>query len=215
MQYDLEALQAAHNLARLELDYTQIRAPIDGVVSERYIKIGNTIEVGNPVFRVTSLDPLVAYLHVPERAFRQLAANQTVRIDVDALDGPPVLATVTRVSPVVDAATGTFKLTIEIRDPQARIKTRHVRPHECGLRPSRERLAGATQCNYRARRRNQRVRRRRRRCKTPRHRKPDLATRAWWKYRRDCRGDEQVITIGHVGLKDDAKVEIINNENAG
>ena len=67
LKYDLEALRASYNLASLELDYTQIRAPIDGVISERYIKRGNTISVGDPLYRVTSFDPLVAYLHVPER----------------------------------------------------------------------------------------------------------------------------------------------------
>ena len=122
LQYDLEALQASYNLASLELDYTKIRAPIDGVVSERYIRIGNTIKTGDPVFRVTSLNPLVAYLHVPEREFRRIAAGQAVHIEVDALPEPPVVATVTRISPVVDAATGTFKVTIEIRGDGQRIK---------------------------------------------------------------------------------------------
>ncbi len=122
IQYELEALQASYNLARLELDYTQIRAPIDGVVSERYIKLGNTISTGDPVFRVTSLDPLVAYIFVPEREFRQIAAGQQVHIEVDALPGPPRVANVTRVSPVVDPQTGTFKITIEIRDAERRIK---------------------------------------------------------------------------------------------
>lgn len=122
IQYELEALQAAYNLASLELDYTQIRAPIDGVVSERYIKLGNTIEVGDPVFRVTSFEPLVAYLHIPEREYRKIAAGQPVRIDIDALTGAPIFATVTRVSPVVDPDTGTFKATIEINDTERRIK---------------------------------------------------------------------------------------------
>jgi len=122
LQYDLEALQASYNLASLELDYTQIRAPIDGVISERYIKLGNTISIGDPVYRVTNFDPLVAYLHVPEREYRQIAAGQPVGLDVDALDGPPIIATVTRVSPVVDPVTGTFKITIEIHDEQRRIK---------------------------------------------------------------------------------------------
>ena len=122
LQYDLEALQASYNLASLELDYTQIRAPISGVISERYIKLGNTISVGDRLYRVTSLDPLVAYLHVPEREYRQIAAGQPVGLAVDALDGPPIVATVTRVSPVIDPVTGTFKITIEIRDEQRRIK---------------------------------------------------------------------------------------------
>ena len=111
----MEALEASYNLARLELDYTQIRAPIDGVVSERYLKLGNTIKAGDPVFRVTGFDPLVAYMFVPEREFRQIAAGQPVHISVDALRSAPVVATVTRVSPVVDATTGTFKITIELQ----------------------------------------------------------------------------------------------------
>ena len=122
LRYDLEALEASFNLASLELDYTRIRAPIDGVVSERYVKIGNTIRVGDPAFRVTSLDPLVAYLHVPEREFRKIEAGQPVAIDIDALAGQRVIATVTRISPIVDPDTGTFKTTIEIRDEERRIK---------------------------------------------------------------------------------------------
>jgi membrane fusion protein (multidrug efflux system) len=122
IQYELEALQASYNLANLELDYTQIRAPISGVVSERYVKLGNTIAVGEPVFRVTSFEPLVAYLHIPEREYRQIASGQPVRIDIDALAGAQIFEDVTRVSPVVDPDTGTFKITIEIDDAQRRIK---------------------------------------------------------------------------------------------
>ncbi len=122
IQYDLEALQASYNLASLELDYTQIRAPIDGVVSERYVRLGNTIRVGEPLFRVTSFDPLVTYLHVPEREYRQLSPGQPVAIDIDALAGQRTIAEVTRVSPIVDPDTGTFKITVEISDEQRRIK---------------------------------------------------------------------------------------------
>lgn len=122
IKFDMEALRAAYNLAKLEVDYTQIRAPIDGVVSERYIKLGNTLAVGDPVFRVTQLDPLVAYLFVPEREFRKIGSGQPAGIAVDALSGPPVVAEVTRVSPIVDPETGTFKVTIEIDDPARRIK---------------------------------------------------------------------------------------------
>jgi membrane fusion protein (multidrug efflux system) len=122
IKYDLEALQASYNLAKLELDYTQIRAPIDGVISDRFVRLGNTLAVNDPAFRITSLDPLVAYLHVPEREYRHVEQGQPVGIDIDALQGQRVIAEVTRVSPVVDPQTGTFKITIEIADEQRRIK---------------------------------------------------------------------------------------------
>ena len=122
IKFEMDALQASFNLAKLELDYTQIRAPIGGVIAERYIRLGNTIRVGDPVFRVTSLDPLVVYLHVPEREYRNIDSGQVVTIEVDALQGETIIASVTRVSPIVDPETGTFKITIEIADKERRIK---------------------------------------------------------------------------------------------
>jgi membrane fusion protein (multidrug efflux system) len=122
IRYEKEALEASFNLAKLELDYTQIRAPINGVISHRFIKLGDTISSNEPAFRVTSFDPLVAYLHIPEREYRNIAKDQLVGIDIDALQGQRIIASVSRVSPVVDPQTGTFKITIEISDDARRIK---------------------------------------------------------------------------------------------
>jgi len=122
IQYEMEALQAAFDLASLELGYTQIRAPIAGVISERFIKLGNTIDVNAPVFQVTSLEPLISYLHVPEREYRRIDAGQDAAIHIDALTGSQFDAKVSRVSPVIDPATGTFKITIEVSDPSRRLK---------------------------------------------------------------------------------------------
>lgn len=122
IQYEMEALQATHDLAGLELSYTEIRAPIDGVVSQRFIKVGNTIEVNAPTFQITSLEPLVSYLHVPEREYRRIAPGQAATLRVDALQGSSFSGTVARISPIVDPATGTFKATIEIYDESRRLK---------------------------------------------------------------------------------------------
>jgi membrane fusion protein (multidrug efflux system) len=122
IQYEMEALQATANLAKLELSYTEIRAPIDGVVSQRYVKVGNTIEANTPTFQITSLEPLVSYLHVPEREYRRLKAGQTASIAVDALQGTRFTGTVARIGPVVDPLTGTFKITIEVSDSSRRLK---------------------------------------------------------------------------------------------
>ena len=122
IKYEMEALEAAFNLASLELDYTQIRAPIDGVVAERLVKLGNTISEGDALFKVTSLEPLVAYLHVPEREYRHIDPGQPVGIEIDALADGTIVAAVSRVSPVIDPQTGTFKITVEIVDKERRIK---------------------------------------------------------------------------------------------
>jgi membrane fusion protein (multidrug efflux system) len=105
---EMEWLKAARDLAQLNLGYTQIRAPIAGVVSARHIKVGNTINVNDRTFQVTDLDPLIAEVHVPEREFAKLRAEQTVTIVVDALAGANFAGRVQRIGPTLDAATGTF-----------------------------------------------------------------------------------------------------------
>lgn len=122
IQYEMEALEATYNLAVLELGYTEIEAPIAGVVSERFVKIGNTIDASTPVFHITSRNPLIAYLHVPEREYRRLMPGQTASITADALQGVVFEGIVARVSPVVDPQTGTFKVTVEVEDPSRRLK---------------------------------------------------------------------------------------------
>jgi membrane fusion protein (multidrug efflux system) len=209
IQYDLEALEASFNLASLELDYTQIRAPIDGVISERYLKLGNTIKTGDPVFRVTSLDPLVAYMFVPEREFRQIAAGQPVRIEIDALPGDPVTASVTRISPIVDPDTGTFKITIEMRGAEQRIKPgmfgrmsivydKHENvlqvPRSAIIERADESSVFVVEDEVGIRKQVE----------------TGFSGNGMVEITSGLTDDAQVITIGHVGLKNEAKVVVIN-----
>jgi membrane fusion protein (multidrug efflux system) len=121
-EFDLDALRASNERARLELSYTEIRAPIAGVVSARHIKVGNTISPNDPTFRVTDLDPLVAYVHIPEKEFRKLAPGQLADVIVDALGGTKFAGTIAIISPTVDPQTGTFRAKLEVPDDTRRLK---------------------------------------------------------------------------------------------
>jgi membrane fusion protein (multidrug efflux system) len=122
LKYELESLRAIYRLAQLEYSYTRIRAPISGVVVQRHIRQGNTISVNDPVFQVTELDPLIAYIHIPEREFRRLEPGQPAELRLDAIPGQRFQAKVQRISPVVDPVTGTFKVTMEVPDQDGRLK---------------------------------------------------------------------------------------------
>lgn len=113
-KFEFDAQKAAFELATLELSYTIITSPIDGVVSERMVKVGNTVNTQDPVFVVTAMNPLVATLHVPERELARLAAGQVASVGVDALAGRRFDGRIARISPVVDATTGTFRVTVEV-----------------------------------------------------------------------------------------------------
>ena len=122
MKFELDALKAQYELARLELSYTEIRAPFAGVIAERMIKVGNNLEVSDPVFQLTDLEPLIAYIHIPEREFNKLRPQQVALIYLDALQGTEFIGQVARISPTIDPATGTFKATIEVADQENRLK---------------------------------------------------------------------------------------------
>jgi len=122
MKHDLDALRAIYRLAQLEHSYTRIVAPIDGVVTRRYIRLGNTISVNEPAFQVTELDPLIAYIHIPEREFRRLEPGQAADLTLDAIPGQRFSAQVERISPIVDPVTGTFKVTMKVPDQGGRLK---------------------------------------------------------------------------------------------
>jgi len=122
LRFELEAQQAAYELARLELSYTAITAPIGGVVSERMVKVGNMVSTSEPVFRITTLDPLIATLHVPERELSRLAPGQVAALSADAIPGERFTGVIDRISPVIDADSGTFRVTVELSDPSGRLR---------------------------------------------------------------------------------------------
>jgi len=116
------AQQAQVAIARLDLKYTDIKAPISGYVSERMVRVGNLVELHQPVYSITSYDPLLAVLHVPERELGVLHNGLEVTVRLDAFPEQEFKGEVIRISPVIDPATGTFRVTTQIRDPEQKVR---------------------------------------------------------------------------------------------
>jgi membrane fusion protein (multidrug efflux system) len=122
LRYDLDTLRARRDLARLQLSYTQIRAPFAGLVAARNVRVGQTVQPGTAMFRVTDPSPLKAQVFVPERELQRLRTGQSAAVQVDAIAGRSFPARVALVSPTVDARTATFKVTVEVDDASAILK---------------------------------------------------------------------------------------------
>lgn len=121
-QFEYEAQKSAYELAKLNHEYTSIKSPISGIISERLIRKGNMIGTDQNIYRVTDFDPLQAILYVPEHEMAKINKNQPAEIKVDALPGQSFRAHVERISPIVDPATGTFKVTVIIDEKSSKLK---------------------------------------------------------------------------------------------
>lgn len=121
-RFALDSARAAWDLAKLTLQESEITSPISGMVSARFIKVGNQIQPGVQAFRVTQMDTLHAQIYVPERDIHKLAARQTATLSVDAWPGKTFRGAILRVNPVVDASTGTVKVTVAMAQGQGELK---------------------------------------------------------------------------------------------
>ena len=110
--YESRTAAAALEQARLTLSRTQIRAPFGGVVSRRYVRVGDIVDDETPLFRVTAMAPLRARLLVPESEVSSFAVGAPVGIT--ASDGSTATARVIIVGPTIDPGSGTREVIVEL-----------------------------------------------------------------------------------------------------
>ena len=116
LKFDVDAMQARYDLARLNYEYSAIRATISVVVSWREIKLGQQIPADNVVFRITDTSELVAYLQIPQSELTKFAAGHGAELAVDSMPGATFDATIARISPTIDTRNGTFRATAVIHN---------------------------------------------------------------------------------------------------
>lgn len=118
LEFTVAELTAAQELQQLELDYAVIRAPIAGVVAERAIRVGQQLDPNAAAFQIIDTSRLVAELRIPQVELHRFSPGQPAVVRPDALPELSIPATVDRLSPTIDPATGTFRLTVYIENTQ-------------------------------------------------------------------------------------------------
>lgn len=120
LQY--ESSKAAYEAARLQLDYTSVRAPFEGVVTARNIELGQRVNVNQSLFVISDFNPLRARIYVPEKDMRRIFEGMETIISVEAEPGVEFKGVVKMISPIVDPESGTSKVTIDINDDKGKLK---------------------------------------------------------------------------------------------
>ncbi len=89
--------QARVDQAKLNLQYTHIVSPIDGIVSRKNVAIGNNLSVGQSLLTVVPLQNLFVTANFKETQLKGMRSGQEVDIKVDALGGRHFTGRVTQI----------------------------------------------------------------------------------------------------------------------
>lgn len=120
---ELDAERENHMLAQIELKRAQarlaqreLRSPISGVIVQRYLFAGEFAQA-QPIVRVAQLDPLNVEAVLPGEDYGRVAVGQQARVQLLGPDDRQFEARVVIVEQVIDAASGTFGVRVELPNP--------------------------------------------------------------------------------------------------
>ena len=116
-----ESAEGHYRAAAAQLSYSEIRSPIDGIVTDRPLYVGDLATANQPILTVMDTSSLVAKAHVPQSDANQLKVGDPAEIRVPGED-PPVKGRISLVSPALDPGSTTIEVWVETRQANPKLK---------------------------------------------------------------------------------------------
>jgi HlyD family secretion protein len=117
----LAAAQGKYQGAQAQLGYSEIRSPIDGVVTDRPLYPGELATAGSPLITVMDTSVVVARAHIPEAQAERLKAGDSA--EISSLHGSAKISgKVTLVSPALDPNSTTVEIWAEAKNPKEQFR---------------------------------------------------------------------------------------------
>ena len=211
--HELEQLEISLSDAQRELSYTEVRAPISGTITARVVMLGDQIQTGQHLFDIVDFDSIVARIYVPEKNLQALRPGQPARILAQAIEGREYDGVVKRIAPIVDARSGTVKVTVAVGRQPGLLPGMYVdvdlvtaTHNQAVLVPKRALVYDDDEIFvYRLAddRRVERI-----------HIEPMLADKRFVEPRGGLTAGDEVVIAGQAGLKDGARVSLPGDEDA-
>jgi HlyD family secretion protein len=117
----LQSAKGKYMQAEAQLSYSEIRSPINGVITDRPLYAGEMASAGTPLLTVMDLSTVIAKAHIPQSDAAVLKVGDKGMITVPGLDGP-VEGKLTVVSPALDPNSTTVEVWVEAKNPKHEIK---------------------------------------------------------------------------------------------
>ena len=107
---------------RINLQNTNVTSPVDGFVGKRNVDPGAMVSQNSPIASVVDISKLKMVVNVVEKDIRLVTVGDRGDVDVDAYPGEKFRGRIARVAPVLDPATRTATMEIEIVNNDKRLK---------------------------------------------------------------------------------------------
>jgi membrane fusion protein, multidrug efflux system len=120
--YQAEMAEASAKVLAERVSRTVVRAPIAGLVEERFVQVGAMVAPGSPVVRIVDADTVKIAGGVPERFAADVARGAEARVTFDVLGGREFAGRASFVGAAVNPRDRTMPLEIEVANPGGVIK---------------------------------------------------------------------------------------------
>lgn len=120
-QGQLESAQGKFEGAEAQLTYSEIRSPIDGVVTDRPLYPGELATSGTPLLTVMNISQVVARAHIPQQQAALLKTSDAATVTAQGID-QTFPAKVVLVSPALDANSTTVEIWVQLKNPKERLR---------------------------------------------------------------------------------------------
>ena len=120
-QGQLTSAEGKYNGAQAQVNYSEIRSPIDGVVTDRSLFAGETAPAGAPLITVMDTSVLLAKTHIAHSLAQQLKVGTAATVLVPGV-ADPVPANVSMISPALDPGSTTAEVWLKIDNKAGKLK---------------------------------------------------------------------------------------------
>jgi RND family efflux transporter MFP subunit len=117
----LSASKGNYLNAKAQLSYSEIRSPIDGVVTDRPLFEGELATANQPLLTVMNTSKLIAKAHIAQDEAVQLKVGDRAELNL-AVQGDPIKGRVMLISPALDPGSTTMEVWIEAIKPGPALK---------------------------------------------------------------------------------------------
>ena len=117
----LESAQGKYQGAAAQLGYSEVRSPINGVITDRPLYPGEMAAAGTPLLTVMDISTVTARAHIPQQSAALLKSGNQAKITVPGLD-QPMTGKVSLVSPALDTNSTTVEVWMQIKNPGEKLK---------------------------------------------------------------------------------------------